>query len=584
MCNSFPPQGLFRPRVTSLHPAELFARDALSTDRSDLFLLGELLDLLPQEGKERFGPKEGSKYWSSGLFVHGPYCGLRSAATKFPLSTKLACKCVAAAAPGFPFTTITLLLQVRSSPHKDVNNRRGWHSFVAPIGDFEGGEIWVQGGREDTEETVHGVRLNECLKVSAGLVWLYGGRLHLTRPWNGVRKVVAAYSIRDLHLADQTCLRKAKSLGFPLPSKRLDFEFAKAGGKHLDFDSTLGYPGEGPLPSVAFWSLLACFYGLVSAGLEPRNQADLERAQHRSPLGLQAGRVVLPKTGSRRGELVAAFSQWLLEVAGYNLDDLLGTRPLDAEAVSDWLVRYGRDLYGSGRPYWHYSETINAVTSLRPILRRQVQAAWDLGFAWRLEEPSSHHIAIPPIVFISLLTACLLWGWVKEAGCFALAFGGLMRIGEVVQASRASLVLPADVMLSQRFILFSIQEPKTRGRGPRHQSAKIEAEDLVQVITIAFGKLQRHQRLWPLSPQTLRKRLDILLHKIGAAPVPHGTRPIDLGATYLLQLTEDSELVSWYGGEGDGPLERSWKFIYKKLQLLFSFLRFLALRRKGSPI
>ena len=76
-------------------------------------------------------------------------------------------------------------------------------------------------------------------------------------------------------------------------------------------------------------------------------------------------------------DLVAAFSLWLSEVTGKDLQEYLSQKPLDAEIVSEALVRYGRDLYGSGRPYWHYAETINAVTSLKPVLRRQVQAGVD---------------------------------------------------------------------------------------------------------------------------------------------------------------------------------------------------------------
>ncbi|CAE7766979.1 unnamed protein product [Symbiodinium sp. CCMP2592] len=236
-------------------------------------------------------------------------------------------------------------------------------------------------------------------------------------------------------------------------------------------------------------------------------------------------------------------------VAGFSLDALLSAKPLDAEAVSDWVVRYGRDLYGSGRPYWHYSETINAVTSLKPVLRRQVQAAWDLGLAWLIEEPTSHHTAIPAVILIAILSASLAWGWTREAGCFALAFGGLLRIGEVIQCKRSSLVLPSDVCDTQKYILVRIEEPKTRHKGPRHQAAKVEAADLVSVIELSFEHLQRGELLWALSPQTLRKRLDSILKRIGASPAPHGVRELDLGsfraggATYILQQTEDSELV-----------------------------------------
>ena len=235
------------------------------------------------------------------------------------------------------------------------------------------------------------------------------------------------------------------------------------------------------------------------------------------------------------------------------MQSLLERKPFDAEEVAEALVRYGRDLYGSGRPYWHFAETINAVTSAKPILRRQVQAAWDLSFAWLAEEPYNHHTAIPPPVLIAVLTACLLWGWTREAGCFALAFGGIMRIGEVLKTSRKLLVLPEDVAYSQSFVLVRIEEPKTRGRCAKHQAAKIEAEDLVQVIILAFSPLHPLEMLWPMSPQTLRKRFDVLLKRVGASPPPVNVRALDLGsfrpggATYMLQQTEDSELCRCRG-------------------------------------
>ena len=57
--------------------------------------------------------------------------------------------------------------------------------------------------------------------------------------------------------------------------------------------------------------------------------------------------------------LAAAFSQWLLEVAGLSLEQVLTARLFDSEVVCGYMVQYGRDLYRSGRPYWHYAETVN---------------------------------------------------------------------------------------------------------------------------------------------------------------------------------------------------------------------------------
>ena len=317
-------------------------------------------------------------------------------------------------------------------------------------------------------------------------------------------------------------------------------------GTFLDFDCTLGYPGEGPALVFLFLclSLEPCL-----AALGPRNAADARRAAARSPLGLPSGRLVLDKTSSNRGTLTAAFSQWLAEVVGCTLEELLAARPFEAEKVVECLVEYGRDLYSSGRPYWHYAETVNAITSAKPILRRQVQGAWDLAFAWQSEEPYNHHTAMPAVVLIALLSTCLLWGWTAEAGIFALAWGGLLRISEATQARRCDLVLPEDTLWTQDFVLLRINQPKTRLRGARHQAAKVEQSDLVETISLAFSGLHKAARLWNGSNQTLRRRLDVALSRLGVPSSRGPSRPLDLGslrpggATFILQLTEDSELV-----------------------------------------
>ena len=549
-CGPIPPPGLFPASRCPARAAEDFARIALSRGLVSASSLGQLLELLPSEGRSRFGREGGTKYWTTGLFAQGPFIGLRSVTARFPWATRLVVECVKSVCPGFEFTSVALLQQVRSSPHRDLNNHPGSRSAVFPLCVFSGGQIWVEGGTCDCKEKVAGkVKYGELLEVARGVVFLDGSRLHLTRPWEGVRQVAVAYSVKDPWRASFAARRKCKYFGFPLPRLRAPSAPGPARRRIKDFDSTLGFPGEGPpRPSLLLlfaWTFFVC----PAALLGPRNTADQARAARRSPAGLPSGRVVLPRTGSYRADLVAALSQWLLEVSGKTLQELLDAKPFDPEVVSDYLVRYGRDLYGSGRPYWHFAETINAVTSLKPTLRRQVQAAWDLSFAWQAEEPYSHHTAIPPVVLISLLTAAMIWGWVREAGCFALAFGGLMRIGEVTKCLRRSLILPADVGFTQAFILVQVEEPKTRNKGPRHQAAKVEAQDLVQVVSVAFEKLSASEKLWPLSPQTLRKRLDQLLSQIGASPPPRGTRALDLGsfraggATYLLQQTEDSELV-----------------------------------------
>ena len=163
---------------------------------------------------------------------------------------------------------------------------------------------------------------------------------------------------------------------------------AEADHSALDFDATLGYPGEGP---ACLW---LCFLFLslrpTDSALGPRDAGDLLRMRNRAS-SLQVGRPVQSRTRSNRAWLSAAFSQWLEEVAGFSLETLLQAKPFDPEDLCSWLTTYGRDLYNSGRPYWHYAETVNAVTAARPAFRRQAQGAWDLAFAWLAEEPYGHH-------------------------------------------------------------------------------------------------------------------------------------------------------------------------------------------------
>ena len=152
--------------------------------------------------------------------------------------------------------------------------------------------------------------------------------------------------------------------------------------------------------------------------------------------------------------------------------------------MRSWLSS-GKTFFVKG-PYGHFSELINAVAASRPILRRQLIGAWDLAYNWMAVEPHVHHMALPALVLVSMLATCLLWGWIKEAGLFALMWGGLCRPGEVITALREHLVLPQDVMRSQLFALLRIEEPKTRRRAAKHQAAKVDLPDLLEVLIIAL--------------------------------------------------------------------------------------------------
>ena len=193
---------------------------------------------------------------------------------------------------------------------------------------------------------------------------------------------------------------------------------------------------------------------------------------------------------------------------------------------------------------------LNAVSAFRPFLRRQLTGAWDVAYNWMALEPHVHHIALPGIVLLAMVATCLFWGWTREAGIFALMWGGLCRPGEVVGALRRHLVLPADVLFSQDFVLLKIDEPKTRRRAARHQSAKVDLPDLTEVIVMAFADLAPEAKLWPFSGQTLRARFQRVCDCLGLPDgQTKGKKGLELGsfrpggATWLLQSSENPELV-----------------------------------------
>lgn len=351
----------------------------------------------------------------------------------------------------------------------------------------------------------------------------------------------------------------------------------------LAFDSSLGFPGEGPLSIWVFllafgflvlfdfprWTFPVSFalstsravsltvLPLVSAmphadhqgSLQPRDRGDVRRAADRSGLLLVDGRPVQPRTRDNREVLLNAFDTWRRS-SGDSLSGIIDVAEPDVDKVNRLLENYGRELFKAGRPYNHYAETLNAISSRRPRLRRSLQQSWNLAVAWLREEPGSHHdVALPWQCLLALVCTAWCWGWIQVAGILALSWGGVTRIGEATSAYRKNLLLPSDFGWTIGYVLLQIAEPKTRFKSARHQVARVDQPQLVHVIELAFRNFSTSDPLWPFSGQTLRGRFDRLLKAVRLSGPLGGGRGLDLGslraggATWLLQASENSELV-----------------------------------------
>ena len=389
--------------------------------------------------------------------------------------------------------------------------------------------------------------------------------------------------------------------------------------KFQDFDSTLGFPGEGPkeedkrgrsfrrrsisadmhrlLRRSLLWiflvicSLTTCAHHLTSSRsapllvpffvlllsplraqgscfsfrvawililamganampLFPRNAGDTQRATSRAARDPPTvARSVLPVTAALREQHARVFDTWLRENE-VDFQLLLQRHVEYVEEINMILVRFGRALFAAGRPYNHYLETINLVVARKPLLRRMLQTAWDYAYSWVKQEPSAHHIALPFQVLLACISVSVAWGWDKVAGSLALMWGGLLRAGEFISATRAQLMLPRDAQGTVNFALLSIPEPKTRLTAARHQVAKLDIPDLLCVTDMAFGDLLPQDKLWMGSGQTLRTRFKQILAALSLPTVKSlGMKPPDLGslrsggATWLIMVTEQSDLV-----------------------------------------
>jgi hypothetical protein len=146
----------------------------------------------------------------------------------------------------------------------------------------------------------------------------------------------------------------------------------------LDFDSTLGFPGEGPafLSWIFFWIFfLSSQFGSLSVKVGTgASHGDLQRKTARAGVFLGDGRRVTDTTKFTRDWLYGVFESWLVE-KGLDIHAVIYANPPDVDLLNKVLVDFGRWLFAEGKPYYHYSETINSISSQRPALRRSMQQA-----------------------------------------------------------------------------------------------------------------------------------------------------------------------------------------------------------------
>ena len=95
------------------------------------------------------------------------------------------------------------------------------------------------------------------------------------------------------------------------------------------------------------------------------------------------------------------------------------------------------------------------------------------------------------MLYKAMFSIAVLWNWRRWAATFLLAFEGIARIGEVLEATRADLVLPSDSFEPElRIAYMRVRKPKSRRRGKgRIQHIRIQHAPAVDFLEDVFGRL-----------------------------------------------------------------------------------------------
>ena len=254
--------------------------------------------------------------------------------------------------------------------------------------------------------------------------------------------------------------------------------------------------------------------------------------------------IVEPQTAVLGQRAVDGFLRWLTDDLGAaaDLDALAG-----APRLLDLLLRsYARHLYYSDGRLYTYRHLLAFAQRRHLHLRRCLPNAWSAATAWEMLEPVQHRPPIPEALARAIIALSVSWGWLRVAATVAAIFFGITRPGEVITATRAHLVLPADCLSRDRVAYIHHVLPKTRTRGPRHQHSSIEDETTIQLLELAFEHDAPDTPLFPGSAAVFRRRFAAILQALN---IPKGIfTPAGLrggGACAAFRKNSNITLLCW---------------------------------------
>jgi len=289
------------------------------------------------------------------------------------------------------------------------------------------------------------------------------------------------------------------------------------------WDSTLGYPGEGPPPR------------------------SLPRPQD-AALDLRSFRNLTPVVAQRRARLLCEFATFVHTRSSLSLGEFLEHPAGD---IDRHLSDFGQLLFRTARSRGDYSETINAVVDARRGLRGSLQAAWEVSWVWRSLLPAGNRVAMPEQVFYAIMAIAVGWGWHDVAIVVGAGFLGLLRPHELRALLVSDLLTPFRLLASDGPMFVTIRLPKMRRLTARRSYTRIDHAGFIQYVDACTRGLSPATPIFPGSYAQLRAHFNrICAHLSVPTGAPHGLSLGSLrpgGATALYRRTDNSELVRFRG-------------------------------------
>ncbi|CAE8607762.1 unnamed protein product [Polarella glacialis] len=199
------------------------------------------------------------------------------------------------------------------------------------------------------------------------------------------------------------------------------------------FDSTKGYPGEGPRPRKT----------------TQHSRADIDLA----PTARLASR-----TSDTRTMLFLQLESCFFIHLSASVDLLSRSGLVLATA----LVAYGRHMFYASKPLYLFTETLNSDVDRFRYLKTYFSECWALISRWEDVEPTERKMILPEPCICAMVSLALALSWPRFAAAMLLGFHGVLRIKELLSLTRADIILPADLLSEQCLAFCRVRDPKNQ--------------------------------------------------------------------------------------------------------------------------